>query len=234
MQSLQNGGATPSTIEFHRTAMNVAKRNSIAPTSNPTTDPEQAPQSITTTMDIKTAQPAAVDPFGHHDAADAANGLFMLAKGGQPTANQFATVQSQSTVPPQTLQTNEILRDPNASRRQSVHMNGVVAREPSDEVSDVQSEQARPAARGRGKRNASSKATSTAGNRRKIEESNQGSNKRSKLNNGSPSSESPSDGESDDDQQPSKKKSGETKKMTDEEKRKNFLERNRYVVTRCF
>ncbi|KAL5339199.1 Aft1 HRA domain-containing protein [Aspergillus crustosus] len=234
IQQLQSGGATPSTIEFHRTALNVAatKRNSIAPTSNPTIDPEQAPQSISTTMDIKTAQPAAVDPFGHHDAADAANGLFMLAKGGQPTANQFAAVQNQSAIPPQNLQTNELLRDANANGRQSIHVNGVVAREHSDDISDVQSEQAKPA-RGRGKRNASSKATNTAGNRRKLEESNHGSNKRAKLNTGSVSTESPSEGESGDDQPSSKKKPGESKKMTDEEKRKNFLERNRVAALKC-
>ncbi|KAL3453587.1 Aft1 HRA domain-containing protein [Aspergillus insuetus] len=236
LQQLQSGGATPSTIEFHRTAMNVAKKNGGAPTSNPIAEPDQIPQSVTTTMEIKTAQPATVDPFGHHDAADAANGLFMLAKGGQPNANQFAAVPSQSAIPPQNLQTNELLRDANATRRQSINVNGVpTAREGSGDVSDMQSEQAKPAARGRGKRNASAKATNTAGNRRKTEDSTQTTNKRAKLNNGgSVSTESPSEGESDDEQQPAqKKKQGDSKKMTDEEKRKNFLERNRVAALKC-
>lgn len=229
---LQNGGATPSTIEFHRTALNAAKKNGGAPTSNPTAESDQLPQGAATTMDMKTAQPAAVDPFGHHDAADAANGLFMLAKGGQSTTNQFAAVPNQSAVPPQTLQAN--MGDQNAKQRQSVNVNSVAktTREASGDGSDMQNEQTKPAAKGRGKRNASTKATGTAGNRRKTEDSNQGSNKRTKLNNGSVSTESPSEGESDDeDEQPSqKKKGGESKKMTDEEKRKNFLERNRYVL----
>ncbi|BCS22420.1 bZIP transcription factor atfA [Aspergillus puulaauensis] len=232
---LQNGGATPSTIEFHRTALNVAKKNGGAPTSNPTGENDQLPQSVTTTMDMKAAQPAAVDPFGHHDAADAANGLFMLAKGGQSTTNQFAAVPNQSAIPPQTLQAN--MGDQNANRRQSVNVNGVAntTREASGDVSDMQNEQAKPAAKGRGKRNAPTKGSGTAGNRRKTESSNQGSNKRTKLNNESVSTESPSEDESDDDdQQPSqKKKGGESKKMTDEEKRKNFLERNRVAALKC-
>ncbi|KAL4992103.1 Aft1 HRA domain-containing protein [Aspergillus falconensis] len=230
LNQLQNGGATPSTIEFHRTALNV-KKNGIAPTSNPTGEADQVPQTITTTMEIKAAQPATVD-FGPHDAADAANGLFMLAKGGQPTANQFAAVPNQTAIPPQTLQTSEILQDQNVARRQSVNVNGVAnTREPSGDGSE-QGEQAKPA-RGRGKRNASTKATST-GNRRKTDDSTQGSNKRTKLNNGAASTESPSEGESEEEQQPAqKKKASDTKKMTDEEKRKNFLERNRVAALKC-
>ncbi|KAL4810268.1 Aft1 HRA domain-containing protein [Aspergillus unguis] len=217
LNSLQGGGATPSTIDFHRTALNV-KKNGAAPTSNPNGEPEQAPQNITTTMDIKTAQPAPVD-FGPHDAADAANGLFMLAKGGQQ-ANQFA-VPNQAALPPQTLQTNEM-------QRPSVNVNGNAVRELSGSGSDGQDQ--KPAAKGRGKRTASTKA---AGNRRKTDDSMQGSNKKTKLNNGSPS-ESPSEGESDDEDQPTqKKKQGESKKMTDEEKRKNFLERNRVAALKC-
>ncbi|KAL4775107.1 Aft1 HRA domain-containing protein [Aspergillus nidulans var. acristatus] len=230
LNQLQNGGATPSTIEFHRTALNV-KKNGIAPTSNPTGEGDQVPQNITT-MEIKPAQPATVD-FGPHDAADAANGLFMLAKGGQSTANQFAAVSNQTAIPPQTLQTSEILQDHNTARRQSVNVNGVAnTREPSGDGSE-QSEQAKPA-RGRGKRNTSAKATST-GNRRKTDDSTQGSNKRTKLNNGAASTESPSEGESEEEeQQPAqKKKAGDTKKMTDEEKRKNFLERNRVAALKC-
>ncbi|KAI9374787.1 Aft1 HRA domain-containing protein [Aspergillus egyptiacus] len=238
LQQLQSGGATPSTIEFHRTALNAAKKNGAAPTSNPTTEPDQAQQTITTTMDVKAPQPAAVDPFGHHDAADAANGLFMLAKGGQSGANQFATVSNPSAIPPQSLQNTELLRDSNANRRQSVNVNGVAnsAREASGDASDMQNEQAKPAARGRGKRNASAKATSTGASRRKTEDASQGSNKKTKLNNGgSVSTESPSEADSgEEEQQPSTKKNQkDTKKVTDEEKRKNFLERNRVAALKC-
>ncbi|PTU21424.1 hypothetical protein P175DRAFT_0500326 [Aspergillus ochraceoroseus IBT 24754] len=223
LQQLQSGGATPSTIEFHRTALNAAKKNGVAPTSNPVPEPDQA-HTVTAAMEIKGNQPAAVDPFGHHDAADAANGLFMLAKGGQPAPNQF-TVAAQAAIPPQTVETND--------RRHSGNVNGVVntRREGSDDVSDMK-EQMKPAGKGRGKKNASTKATTAAGNRRKAEEPAQGSNKKTKLHTGSASTELSYDDDSEDDAQ-SQKPQNDTKKMTDEEKRKNFLERNRVAALKC-
>jgi ATF/CREB family transcription factor len=79
--SLQSGGATPGTLDFHRTAMNAAarnKNNQFANTSNPQeVVPQPNSNNNNSTMDAQ------------HDATDAANGLFMLAKGGQSN-NQFA------------------------------------------------------------------------------------------------------------------------------------------------
>ncbi|KAE8352591.1 Aft1 HRA domain-containing protein [Aspergillus coremiiformis] len=224
LQQLQSGGATPSTIEFHRTALNAAKKNALnGPTSNPTSDPEQANQSAT--MDIKPTQPAGVDPFGHHDAADAANGLFMLAKGGQ--ANQFS-MSNQSSIPPQNIQNNDHAHD--TDRRGS---NGAMAgRETSDDMSDGQGEQVKPATRGR-KKNTTIKTGSAANNRRKADDTaSKGSNKRAKLSSGS--TEPPSDaGDSEEEEEQKKKSTTDTKKMTDEEKRKNFLERNRVAALKC-
>ena len=214
LQQLQSGGATPSTIEFHRTALNAAKKNSLnGPTSNPTSDPEQAAQN--TNMDIKPNQP---DPFGHHDAADAANGLFMLAKGGQANPNQFA-VSNQTSIPPQNIQNNDQARD--SDRRTS---NG--GRETSGDVSDVQGEQAKPATKGK-KKNTATKTAGAANNRRKADDAPaKGSNKKAKLSSGS--TEPPSDaGDSEEEEEQKKKSQTDSKKMTDEEKRKNFLERNR-------
>ncbi|GMF68735.1 unnamed protein product [Aspergillus oryzae] len=214
LQQLQSGGATPSTIEFHRTALNAAKKNALnGPTSNPTSDPEQASQN--TNMDMKPNQP---DPFGHHDAADAANGLFMLAKGGQANPNQFA-VSNQSSIPPQNIQNNDQARD--SDRRTS---NG--GRETSGDVSDVQGEQAKPATKGK-KKNTATKTSGAANNRRKADDAPvKGSNKKAKLSSGS--TEPPSDaGDSEEEEEQKKKSQSDSKKMTDEEKRKNFLERNR-------
>lgn len=226
-QQLQSGGATPSTIEFHRTALNAAKKNGMgAPTSNPTTEPESQ-ETKPTTMDAKENQPAAVDPFTHHDAADAANGLFMLAKGGQQNSNQFQA-SNQTSIPPQNMQSNEQRRDtgPN-TRRSSQHMNGTAVnngREMSADGSDFQPEPTKPAGKGKGKRTASTKAGNAA-TRRKTEESPaKGANKKSKANSGSVSMEPPSEPESEDDDP---RTQGDPKKMTDEEKRRNFLERNR-------
>ena len=217
LQQLQSGGATPSTIEFHRTALNAAKKNGLGgPTSNPTSDPNQG--NPNTTMDIKGNQPAGVDPFGHHDAADAANGLFMLAKGGQPNPNQYPVPTS---VPPQNIQNMD-------QARAADRMNGGGSREGSGDASDAQNEQAKPATKGKSKKAAATKSTGAANNRRKADDSAaKGPNKRAKTSNGAGSVE-PSDEESDEEDQ-KKKPQTDTKKMTDEEKRKNFLERNRYV-----
>ncbi|KAB8232822.1 hypothetical protein ETB97_000139 [Aspergillus alliaceus] len=224
LQQLQSGGATPSTIEFHRTALNAAKKNALnGPTSNPTSDPEQATQS--TSMDMKPSQPAGVDPFGHHDAADAANGLFMLAKGGQANPNQFA-VSNPSSIPPQSIQNNnDQARD--SDRRAS---NGAMAgRETSDDVSDVSGEHTKPVTKGK-KKNASTKTGGVANSRRKADDAPaKGSNKKAKV-----SSEPPSDaGDSEEEEEHKRKLQTDSKKMTDEEKRKNFLERNRVAALKC-
>lgn len=225
-QQLQSGGATPSTIEFHRTALNAAKKNGInAPTSNPTTEPQQETQ--TTSMDVKdNSQPAVVDPFTHHDAADAANGLFMLAKGGQQNPNQFQHA-GQSSIPPQNMQNDQRDAGPN-TRRASQLANGATAnnvREMSGDASDLQSEPAKPAAKGKGRKGANTRASTAAGNRRKAEDSPaKGSSKKSKANSGAAST--PSDQDSDEDEEKPRTQT-DPKKMTDEEKRRNFLERNR-------
>lgn len=199
LHQLQNGGATPSTIDFHRTALAAKKNNANAPTSNP----NEQEQSNANNMDVKPSRPA---DFTQHDAADAANGLFMLAKGGQ--ANNAAMNQA-----PMQNDTRAA-----AARRVSQNTNGS-----SGEDSDA--ELNKPA-RGKGKKNAL-KAPAT-NNRRKAEEPPKGPNKRSKM-----SMEMPSDLDDDDDDEDMKKFPMDTKKMTDEEKRRNFLERNRVAALKC-
>ncbi|KAJ5925694.1 hypothetical protein N7454_008333 [Penicillium verhagenii] len=200
LQQLQNGGATPSTIEFHRTAL-TARKNSGNGQGN---EQDQAPNA---TMDIKPQIPA--EQFTQHDAADAANGLFMLAKGGQ--ANN--------------MQANQNMQNENrAARRVSSNTNGTSGREMSGEGSEQ--ELSRPSGKGKGKKNAI-KAAPAANNRRKAEDAPKGSNKKAKHS----SLEPPSDLDSDDEDM--KKFSGDPKKMTDEEKRRNFLERNRVAALKC-
>ncbi|KAJ5341428.1 hypothetical protein N7541_010552 [Penicillium brevicompactum] len=201
LHQLQNGGATPSTIDFHRTALAAKKNNANAVTSNPT-DQEQ---SNANNMDVKPARPA---DFTQHDAADAANGLFMLAKGGQ--ANNAPMNQG-------SMQNDNRAA---AARRVSQNTNGTSG----DDMSDA--EPAKPA-KGKGKKNAPKPAAGN--NRRKAEEAPKGSNKRTKM-----SMDMPSDMEDDDDDDDDMKKFPmDTKKMTDEEKRRNFLERNRVAALKC-
>ncbi|PCH08277.1 Transcription factor Jun [Penicillium occitanis (nom. inval.)] len=214
LSQLQSGGATPSTLEFHRTALNAAKRSGFnVPTSNPTSEPEQLQN-----MDKKTAPPI-VDQFTHHDAADAANGLFMLAKGGQPSNDAFSATNKPADIP-----------DTKRSTR-NAHNSVSSGREMTAEGSDTQGEQAKPAAKGKGKKNTPAKQTSSANGRRKAEEAPKGSNKRAKTNSG-PMEVTPEE-ESDDDDMKDDLNGKDPKKMTDEEKRKNFLERNRVAALKC-
>ncbi|KAJ9603896.1 Transcription factor [Cladophialophora chaetospira] len=198
--SLQSGGATPGTLDFHRTAMNAAarnKNNQFANTSNPQDNSNN-------NMDAA------------HDATDAANGLFMLAKGGQAN-NQLAVPNQMSGANGQDQKRNS-----------------------SDAGESPEShEETKPATRGgRGKKNAVK--AEPANNRRKSEASAKGSNKRSKGNSGAPMVDPALDPQDDDDdsedaddmdKQPTHHPNG--KKMTDEEKRRNFLERNRVAALKC-
>lgn len=197
--SLQSGGATPGTLDFHRTAMNAAARSKNTQ-FNGTSNPQE-----TNNMDAQ------------HDATDAANGLFMLAKGAQANG-QFA-VPNQSA---QQMQTRS--SDRRAPGSGSASANG-----------EVESPDDTPTTRGRGKK-AAAKAE-TPSNRRKTEATTKGSNKRQKGNNGNvnvdpalePKEEDfddDDDGDMMDDDENGPQSHGKSK-MTDEEKRRNFLERNR-------
>jgi ATF/CREB family transcription factor len=199
-QQLQSGGATPGTLDFHRTAMNAAARSKNTQFSG-TSNPQEA------NMDAQ------------HDATDAANGLFMLAKGAQ--ANSQFAVPNQSA---QQMQTRSTDRRVNGSADGSA--NGDSGDSP----------EGTPTARGRGKK-ATAKAE-PANNRRKSEASTKGSNKRAKGNNGTVNVDPALDPHKDDmmmmddddedDEDPDMSHpSGGKSKMTDEEKRRNFLERNR-------
>lgn len=210
LSQLQSGGATPSTLEFHRTALNAAKRSGFnVPTSNPTSEPEQLQN-----MDKKTAPPV-VDQFTHHDAADAANGLFMLAKGGQPSNDAFSAANKPADIP-------------DAKRSTRNTHNSISSGREMTEGSDTQGEQAKSSSKGKGKKNTPAKQTSSVNGRRKAEDAPKGSNKRAKTNSG-PMEVTPEE-ESDDEDMKDDLNGKDPKKMTDEEKRKNFLERNRYVT----
>jgi ATF/CREB family transcription factor len=204
LQQLQSGGATPSTIEFHRTALAAKKNSGNGPTSNANDpDPTSNP-----TMDQK--PPTSAADFTQHDAADAANGLFMLAKGGQANnmqMNQAPAMQNETRS--------------SAARRVSQNNNGAGVREMTGDGSEQ--ELSKPAAKGKGKKNAPK--ANTTNNRRKADDgAAKGPNKKAKM------TESPSDDSEDEEM---KNSNMDPKKMTDEEKRRNFLERNRVAALKC-
>ncbi|CAG9943533.1 unnamed protein product [Clonostachys rosea f. rosea IK726] len=231
---LASGGATPSTLDFHRTAMSAAaKRES----TNGNPQIQQAPQVATTqpqdltngiAVEPKTEPKPASGPFDPHDN-DAANGLFMLAQGrnGAQNPNQFgvsagAPGQGHPVTAPQV--------DINPPK---MNMNGGMVNAVGRGVSEGsnmsdESEQPKPNTRGKGKKN-----PPPVNGRRKADEvpAKAPPNKKSKPNNSLPPDDSLSAEPSDDDM--GDDNSGAKGKMTDEEKRKNFLERNRVAALKC-
>ncbi|EFX03755.1 bzip transcription factor [Grosmannia clavigera kw1407] len=287
---LQNGSATPSTLDFHRTAINaaVAKRDQQAhqsgqqhiapPTSQPsiTSQPQEHP-SITSAPApvpaVKAESKLASGQYDPHDK-DAANGLYLLAQGGNGTQ-----AQASFAVPPPPLQAAVIkhtavpvpisvsasvaamqpaqtpVAPPQDNRQRAPAHNGVSSMNGSSSHAapttmgngsggfghgasesgspgSEKSETPRFNGRGRGKRNSTSDAGAAANGRRKAQEmatKNSPPSKRAKTN-GSPSSMEDEDGYSDDEED----KDGQPKqKMTEDEKRKNFLERNRVAALKC-
>ena len=236
---LANGGATPNTLDFHRTAMNVAaaRKSESQGFSNPVNTQAQDQRAQVANMD---QQQSSHQHFGQHDN-DAANGLFLLAQAGNETQsnNQFAIPAQPAHALPATTAMQD--NSPNLAKRATRNTTGSIggsisgsARDPSAEISD-NADQSRPNTRGKAKKGSAGKAAST---RRKAEDtpSKQPATKKPKANTGGASARAIADSmdmsmegmDSEEEQNIKEEQYHENgKKMTDEEKRKNFLERNR-------
>lgn len=227
LQQLPSGGATPSTLDFHRTALNAARKNGAhAPTSNPQEPDQLLPQSAP--MEMSKSQQ--VYSFAHPDATDAANGLYLLAKGAQATSNPFGGPTSQPV--PQQNRNGHVAQDPSLTNNDPDAISASGSVQLNGDMSDEH--ETKPNVRGKGKRNAAKPTTATNG-RRKAEDTTKTANKKLKGSNGvAMEEETPSD---DDFMQPPPAEAGSgggatnKKMMTDEEKKKNFKERNRYEPT---
>lgn len=245
-QQLASGGATPGTLDFHRTALNIsaARKENAHKTMNSTTSQPQEKRAPVAPMDHTNQQQAQQSAFGPHDN-DAANGLFLLAQAGNGTQSnsQFAVPNPPNGNPVNNDQGRPQDTSPSMAKRvgTSGSMAGSLsgsARAVSEmsEVSDS-GDQGRPATRARGKRVTAGKAGGPSNGRRKAEEvpAKQSSAKKVKVNDGNAGMDMSMgmDGmDSDEDANIKEEQYHENgKKMTDEEKRKNFLERNRFVVS---
>lgn len=238
---LQSGGATPSTLDFHRAALKAnAAQNQQAfnniPTSEPTSQPPD--QNSQMSMDQKSF-PQQQDNF-HHDDTGAASLLMLAAQGTQNgVRNQQFAVPGQ---PPHHLNTQMPQQMQNHMGSQSTDTSPVARRAAKNSITSVtgsaetgdfsdsaQSEQAKPTTRSRGKKGGSK---STPNNRRKADDGavKGPANKRQKQNN---SNANHTADESDEEGSPKQELNENGKKMTDEEKRKNFLERNRVAALKC-
>ncbi|CAJ2503242.1 Uu.00g106360.m01.CDS01 [Anthostomella pinea] len=232
---LASGGATPSTLDFHRTAMNAAaaKANRVDKPQNDQSTARSQPQE-TNGVSVKTEAKPTSGVFDPHDN-DAANGLFMLAQGAQ---GRKGTQQTQYPVGGnQPVHAHPAPSPANQINNGSPQMNGngappaAAARGVSEAASggSEESEQAKPSTRGKGKRG----GPPATNGRRKAEEppAKQPANKKAKT---APSSIGTDDHSSEEEDLDHKVNPDGTKtKMTDEEKRKNFLERNRVAALKC-
>ncbi|KAM7204308.1 transcription factor atf1 [Rhypophila sp. PSN 637] len=239
--------ATPGTLDFHRTAISAAaaKREQAQAAQQ---QQQQAPLPVTsqpTDMSNgiaplkRDSKPSAAGPYDNNDN-DAAKGLFMLAQGPNGSTSQ----------PPPYVAPPAPIHPPNGAPavqpiNTSPQMNGHTSIGGSSVrgVSEVgsaiseESETARPNTRAKGKR-ASNGATNS---RRKADDNHPKApaNKKAKTNGGHvpapPSVGSIDMDHSDDDDMMGEdgQHNGSKSKMTDEEKRKNFLERNRVAALKC-
>ena len=236
---LASGGATPSTLDFHRTAMNAAavRKNENHTYPNGASSQAQQQRGQIANMDQTSQQQASHQHFGQHDN-DAANGLFLLAQAGnetqsnnqfaipnQPTHNLAMSTHSQETSP------NLAKRAARGSMGDSLSGSVRAMSEMSGDMSDGMN-QSKPNTRAKAKRTSSVKGP--ANSRRKADDTpaKQPSGKKAKNNNSNVNAniDMSMDGlDSDEEQNIKEEQYHENgKKMTDEEKRKNFLERNRY------
>jgi ATF/CREB family transcription factor len=234
--NLQSAGVTPGSSDFQQAALRAAaaaNHNKANTSGAPTSQPEGATAGMDRQNNFQQPQQQQQrgqnDPYANHDVSSAANDLLSFASqngGGRSNQPQFSMAPQQQSMhaghmPVQPIgQNNHVRRDTKGS------INSMASGE-GDFSESGQSEQAKTATRSRAKKGAAN-GKQAAGSKRKTDDAPKGSRKKS---NAAPSiDDDMMGGDSDDDmdiKDEDTHKDG--RKMTDEEKRKNFLERNRYV-----
>ncbi|KAL6165832.1 Transcription factor [Exserohilum turcicum] len=248
--NLQSAGVTPGTADFQQSALRAAAQHQANSSSNANSNnkatsnaPTSQPEAATAGMDrqpnsFQQAQPpqqrAHNEPYPNHDVSSAANDLLSFAsQNGAARNNQqpFSMAPQQQSMnaghmPVQPVNANHNRRDTKGS------INSVQSAETGDFSESGQSEQAKTGTRSRAKKGAAN-GKQAAGNKRKADDAPKSARKKSNPNQGM--GDDMDDGESDDDNNNIKEEEYDSKgrKMTDEEKRKNFLERNRVAALKC-
>jgi ATF/CREB family transcription factor len=232
---LAGSGATPGTLDFHRTALSAAAaakregQNHAQIQPSVTSQPQDMPNG-NGVAPPKTESKA----FDPHDN-DAANGLFMLAQGAQGRNGAPAPSFPTSTQPQQ--HAISVTAPAVQPLEGSPPMpNGAGSTGPGSSIrggSEGSEEMERSNGRAKGKKN----GVASVNGRRKADEppAKAPASKKAKTSAATAAAnaammngdETGSEEEDDDMHMDGSGKS----KMTDEEKRKNFLERNRYVST---
>ena len=216
---LQSGGATPGTLDFHRTAMTArAQANYSMPQNGATSQPQGSNEQDSKQYHQSNGQQDHQDPFSSHQTNDAANGLFMLAQaGGQRGAQQQYQMQQQQQ------QGHQQGMQQDMDKRQS--KNSIVSNMSGSTEGDggySDDGDVKPQTKSKGKKGSANKGGQNG--KRKPEDT--PSKAQAKKQRGSSGQGMPPDMD-DDDMDEDMENGPDGKKMTDEEKRKNFLERNR-------
>ena len=219
IQQLANGGATPQTLDFHRTAVNAAAANKQKAES---TSQDTKPVPASSMDPLLQQQATQQQAFGQHDS-DAANGLYLLAQASNGPQNPYANHNATNNM---NNQNRSMETSPQMTNAPQTNLN----RNASDSAQGTGSDsgdQGKMATRSRGKRTSGGKNGAATNGRRKAEETpKQPAAKKQKQNHVVQDMENFDS----DEEQPNIKEEqyhGDGRKMTDEEKRKNFLERNR-------
>ncbi|KAF2475273.1 uncharacterized protein BDR25DRAFT_214078 [Lindgomyces ingoldianus] len=235
--NLQSGGVTPSTADFQQSALRAAaqaNQNKLPTTSAPTSQPEAAPAGMDRQNYQQQQQKGQHDPYANHghDVSNAANDLLSFAtqngtrNGVQPFAmpNQpQQQVNSMGHMPVQPVAQENGRRNTKGSISHSISGSA----DTGDFSDSGHSEQAKTT-RSRASKKGSANGKQAGGKRKATEDTSKGGNKKAKSNG------TLDEMEEDSDEGTSPKGEGEGgKKMTDEEKRKNFLERNRVAALKC-
>lgn len=247
---LASNQATPGAIDFHRTALSAAaakrEQHTLAPPSVTSQPQQEMVNGSGASHKPETKGPTnPYDPTITTHDNDAANGLFMLAQGrNAQQSNQYAPAPPPQVLPPPPMP-SQPQHAKSSMSPQMANRNGSIAASSTRGMStgsagSEESEQARPTTRGRGKRNSTATGGGANGRRKADDQPKAPASKKAKTNGGGSVASVNGDMDMMDQDMPSDEedmkinKDGTKTKMTDEEKRKNFLERNRYVVSSPF
>lgn len=232
--NLQSAGVTPGTGDFQAAAMRAAAQASHKP-NNTSGAPTSQPEVVTAGMDRQNKfqqqqaqqQRTQNDPYANHDVSSAANDLLSFASQNGGARNN----QPQFSMPPQQQPVNanhmpvQPVNQSNHRRDTKGSINSMASADTNEFSESGQSEQTKTATRSRAKKGAAN-GKQAAGNKRKAEDTPKGGRKKSAAQ--SMDDDMMMDHDSDEDMK-DEDTHKDGRKMTDEEKRKNFLERNRYV-----
>lgn len=230
--NLQSTGVTPGTAEFQQSALRAAaqaqaNQTKAAGTSGPTSQPDNTTAGMDRANNFPLQQPqqrrAQNDPYANHDVSNAANDLLSFAtqNGGARNGQQpYSMPPQQQGMHAGHMPVQPVGHD-NSRRNTKGSINSMGGSADNGDFSESgHSDEARTNTRARGKKGAANQKQA-AGTKRKADEPKGNSRKKSVA---ASLGDEDEDMGSDDDM---KNDEINGRKMTDEEKRKNFLERNR-------